>query len=308
MTESEPMPNSDFTILDLEFQGLKNVIAAFLIETSDGVVLVESGPHSCWPTLVKSLKRYGLKPEDIKHVLLTHIHLDHAGAAWALARTGARIHVHPAGLKHMHDPSRLMASARRIYTDQMDSLWGEMHPIPLTQLIEIEDAQALKIGNTNFMAHHTPGHAIHHIAWQMEDILFTGDVAGIRIGNGVISPPCPPPEFDLEAWKSSINRMRALPVEQLVLTHFGPVADKNSHLDDLELALDQWVNFFYQQPDLENQASLVVGFSTFIHQEFYDDRMDSTLEAQYDKANPPWMSVAGITRYLNKKRERGELE
>jgi glyoxylase-like metal-dependent hydrolase (beta-lactamase superfamily II) len=296
------MTAQPYHILDLHYQGLPDVIAVFLIPTSDGPVLVESGPHSCWPALVSALARHGFAPEDIRHVLLTHIHLDHAGAAWALARAGATIHVHPAGLPHLLDPSRLMDSARRIYQDQMDVLWGEMHPIPAHQVLPAGDQMALQIGDIRFIAHHTPGHAIHHIAWQMADRLFTGDVAGIHIGSGPVAPPCPPPEFDLEAWLTSIQHIRSLPLRELILTHYGAVHDIAAHLDDLESALRQWVAFFETQEDLTPGDDLTARFLDFIHREFYPPEMGPLLRDQYDKANPPWMSVAGITRYLRRKR------
>jgi len=296
------MPTPPYHILDLHFQGLPDVIAAFLIPTSEGPVLVESGPHSCWPALQTALASHGLVPEDIRHVLLTHIHLDHAGAAWALARAGATIHVHPAGLPHLLDPTRLMDSARRIYQDQMDAMWGEMHSIPAQQVLPAGDQMALQIGDIRFIAHHTPGHAIHHIAWQMADRLFCGDVAGIHIGSGLVAPPCPPPEFDLEAWLFSIQRIRSLPLRELVLTHYGAVQEITAHLDALTAALHQWVAFFEAQEDLTASDELTAGFVDFIHREFYPPDMGPELRNQYDKANPPWMSVAGITRYLRRRR------
>ncbi|MBP6183450.1 MAG: MBL fold metallo-hydrolase [Saprospiraceae bacterium] len=300
------MSRKPYHIIDLGFQGLPEVIAAFLLETTAGYVLVESGPHSCWPTLTRSLDHLGIKLKDIQHVLLTHIHLDHAGAAWALAEHGATIHVHPAGVDHLHDPSRLIASAKRIYLEQMDKLWGEMKAIPLKQLNSVFHQQVISIGEKTFVAHHTPGHAIHHIAWQLDEVLFTGDVAGICIGDGLVSPPCPPPEFDLESWKHTIQLMRELPVEELVLTHFGPVKNKRNHLQMLEAALEQWVNFFTRQEVQVDLPTLTDQFITYIHQDFYEKGMDSIHRDQYDKANPPWMSVVGITRYLQKMKKESK--
>lgn len=295
------MPSKTYHLLDLNFQGIPEVIGAYLIPTEEGYILIESGPHSCWSSLVSELEKLGLHPSDIKHVFLTHIHLDHAGAAWALAEAGAQVYVHPAGRDHLIDPSKLMASATRIYGDAMHSLWGEMHPINPEQIYAVEDQATYTLGSVKLQAHHTPGHAVHHIAWQMDDLLFCGDVGGIHISNGVVSPPCPPPEFNREDWLASIEIIRKLPVTTLVLTHFGEVTEKNTHLNTLELALHQWVAFFEGLRDFSDQSELTTSFLNYIHQSFYPPEMDATLREKYDRANPPWMSVAGITRYLRKK-------
>ncbi len=290
-----------YKIIDLHFQGLPHVIGSFLIDLGKGWALVESGPHSCWPHLVDGLKAHHLTPADIDHVLLTHIHLDHAGAAWALAREGATIHVHPAGARHIIDPEKLVASAKRIYQDKMDILWGDIQPIPASRVHVVEDGEQLVLGDKTLIAHHTPGHAVHHIAWQCESILFTGDVGGIHIQNGLVAPPCPPPEFQLEDWLSSIKKIRNLQVDELVLTHFGPVRNIGDHLDELEKSLAQWVSYFESKPSLEDLSVLTREFMAYIHQDFYPAEMPGSLQDQYDLANPPWMSVAGIVRYLNKR-------
>ncbi len=292
-----------YKIIDLQFQGMPHVIGSFLIDLGGSWALVESGPHSCWPHLVNGLKEHDLTPADIDHVLLTHIHLDHAGAAWALAREGATIHVHPAGAPHIIDPGKLVASAKRIYQDQMDTLWGDIQPIPESQVHIVQDGEQLLLGNQTFTAHHTPGHAVHHIAWQCETTLFTGDVGGIHIHNGLVAPPCPPPEFQWEDWMKSIQKIRGLNMDELVLTHFGPILNINTHLDELERSLAQWVAYFESKPSLDDLSALTEDFMTFIHKDFYPEEMPEALQDQYDLANPPWMSVAGITRYLKKRNQ-----
>ncbi len=292
-----------YEIIDLRFQGLPEVIGSFLIDLDGQWALIETGPYSCWPHLVSGLRKFGLTPGDIDHVLLTHIHLDHAGAAWALAQEGATIHVHPAGAPHIIHPEKLVASARRIYQDQMDILWGDIRPIPEGQIRTADHNDTLTLGNQTFIAHHTPGHAVHHIAWQLGHTLFTGDVAGIKIHNGLVSPPCPPPEFQREDWLASIWYMRSLNVEELVLTHFGSVTSISGHFDELETALEQWVHFIESSSGIENQDDLTTEFLKFIHNDFYPPDMSKPLQEQYDLANPPWMSVAGIRRYLKKKIE-----
>ena len=149
-------------IIDLKFLGLERAIAVFLVETSIGPILIETGPHSSLPKLKSGLSKLGYELKDIKHVLLTHIHLDHAGAAWAFAEQGAKIHLHPRGYRHLNEPSKLLESARRIYKDQMDSLWGSIKPIPEDNLLTVEDGEVLTFGDVSIKAMHTPGHAQHH--------------------------------------------------------------------------------------------------------------------------------------------------
>ncbi|NNF34145.1 MAG: MBL fold metallo-hydrolase, partial [Saprospiraceae bacterium] len=156
-------------ILDLQFKGLPHVIAAFLVETTAGPVLIETGPYSTFSNLVSEVNRVGYKLEDIQHVLLSHIHFDHAGASWALAEKGATLYLHPFGFRHMSDPSKLVQSATRIYGDEMDTLWGAMKPIPADKLKVCSHEEEVVIGDKTFIALHTPGHAKHHIAWQLNN-------------------------------------------------------------------------------------------------------------------------------------------
>ncbi|MEM6830383.1 MAG: MBL fold metallo-hydrolase, partial [Bacteroidota bacterium] len=181
-----------YHILDLQFQGYEHAIASFLIESEEGPILIETGPYSTFSHLEKGLAKYGYSASDVKHVLLSHIHFDHAGAAWAFARAGAKIHLHPFGLHHMHDPTKLVASASMIYGDKMDVLWGKMEGIASENLVAMEHEQRLSIGGEDFIPLHTPGHAKHHIAWQWGEAIFTGDLAGVKIDNGPVVPPCPP--------------------------------------------------------------------------------------------------------------------
>ncbi|MFM8362835.1 MAG: MBL fold metallo-hydrolase, partial [Haliscomenobacter sp.] len=230
-------------LLDLHFKGLPETIAAFLIETEAGPVLVETGPHSTFPALREGLARYGYAPSDVRAVFLTHIHLDHAGAAWALAEAGADIYVHPLGARHLLQPDRLLESARRIYGEEMDRLWGEMRALPAERLKTVAHGEAISVGAEVFTAWHTPGHAVHHIVWQWGDSAFTGDVAGVKIGQGILAPPCPPPDIQIEDWRASIALLRSLPLKTLYLTHYGPVFDIAAHLDTLEANLLSWAQW-----------------------------------------------------------------
>ena len=290
--------------IDLHFLNIPQAIAAFLVETSAGPVLVETGPHSTFDHLQKGIKAAGFAIEDIQHVLLTHIHFDHAGAAWALAQQGATVYLHPFGAKHLANPEKLVESARRIYQDDMDRLWGEMQPIAESKLHTPAHGEKIKIGNTTFTAWHTPGHAVHHIAWQMEDALFTGDVAGVKISDCIVEPPCPPPDINLEDWQASLSLIRSLPLKALYLTHFGEVKNIAAHLDELEQRLINWANWIrprWEKGDSVEQT--VPDFQQFVAGQLREKGADEQLIKQYDVANPSWMSVAGLMRYWKKKAE-----
>ncbi|MEM1137921.1 MAG: MBL fold metallo-hydrolase [Bacteroidota bacterium] len=287
--------------LDLNFQQIEEVIAAFLIETSEGLVLVESGPHTTYKNLENEIIKVGCKVDDIKHVLLTHIHLDHAGAAWALAEKGAEVHVHPVGYPHLANPTKLITSAKRIYLDDMERLWGEIHSIPENKLHAVVDNTKLEIGGKQFIAHYTPGHAIHHIAWQLDNVLFTGDVAGVKIGNSIVVPPCPPPDIHIEDWQHSISKIRAMKVDTLYLTHFGLVTDKLKHLAQLEEMLLSWA--FWIKPYFEREEHIqdvIPKFQDFVKDQLSSFGLDEIGIKKYEAANPSFMSVAGLMRYWKK--------
>jgi glyoxylase-like metal-dependent hydrolase (beta-lactamase superfamily II) len=296
----------DVKILDLHFLGLEKTISSFLIKTSEGPVLIETGPHSSIQSLEKGLKENGVEPEDVKHVFLTHIHLDHAGAAWYFAGHGARVYVHPFGVKHLADPSKLMESARRIYQDKMDYLWGQMHSIDESQLVAVDDEQTIEIGGVAIKALHTPGHAVHHIAWQINGTLFSGDVAGVKIENGPVVPPCPPPDINVENWKNSIERIKTAGVSQLYLTHFGVIKDIDKHLYDLESVLDEWAFWIKNQMEKGTDAeSMTPMFQKFVADGLRAQGLTGRQIEQYEAANPAWMSVAGLIRYWTKKKAAG---
>jgi glyoxylase-like metal-dependent hydrolase (beta-lactamase superfamily II) len=288
--------------IDLDFQGIKQVIAAFAIEHEDGLVLIESGPYSCWTRLKQGLHELGFEASDVTHLLLTHVHFDHAGAAWALAQVGAKVYVHPSGERHLADPDRLWNSAARIYGEAgMELLWGKMEGIPHEQLISCEDGQIVQAGNLSLIAHHSPGHAKHHIAWQLEDALFTGDVGGVRILGGPVEPPCPPPDIDAIAWRESISKLRSLAeVKHLYLTHFGlQESNVQEHWDTLEKRLEEWIAFVEQRPALSDEA-LITEFDRFVAS---TRSAYAGAEDAYALANPSSMSVSGIRRWISKRNQ-----
>lgn len=289
-------------IIDLNFQGIPSAIASYLIETEAGPVLIETGPYSTFHHLAQRLGVAGYRIEDIQHVFLTHIHLDHAGAAWAFAKKGAKIYVHPSGLAHLENPEKLMASARRIYQDDMDRLWGQMEPIPGNQLVAVEHEARFQIGANTLRALHTPGHAVHHIAWVLGDKIITGDVAGVKIGSGPVVPPCPPPDINIEDWERSIQILLAEAPKQLLLTHFGIVSDVEQHLSELKTELHAWANWIKPHYLQGNHPQKVTpAFQAFVQERLKKKGVNASGLKQYETANPSWMSVAGLMRYWHKK-------
>src|SRR5699024_10161713 len=296
------LPNIE--IIDLHFMKESEAIASFLIHSDDGLILIETGPETTFQTLTRSIEKTKHSWKDVKHVLLTHIHFDHAGAAWKFAENGAKIYVHPIGLPHLQNPERLWNSAKMIYKDQMETLWGTMKPIENSLLIPVKDGDNLHIGGLNFKVHYTPGHAIHHNAYQIGTSIFTGDVAGIHINHGAIQPPCPPPDIDLGLWKVSLQKLRDLHPEVLYLTHYGIVANPQEHLNKLEHELDDWANWMKPHYDKGTDADKIIPeFMAYTKQKLLDAGVSDSDISRYEKANPSWMSVSGLLRYWKLKEQ-----
>ncbi|WP_420317294.1 MBL fold metallo-hydrolase [Ekhidna sp.] len=288
--------------LDLHFQNYKHAIAAFLIETKEGPVLIESGPYSTFPSLEKGLSNHGYKIEDVKHLFLSHIHFDHAGAAWAFAEKGAKIYLHPFGYDHMHDPSKLVASATMIYGDQMDSLWGKMESIPKKYLQIVNHEEVIEVGGHSFRSLHTPGHAKHHIAWQWKDTIFTGDVAGVKIDGGPVVPPCPPPDINIEDWLHSIDLVLSKNPNKLALTHFGEEQNPNIHMHELKEIINDWAQWIKKKWEAGmSNDEITPEFMAYTSKQLKDRGVSDQGVLQYEAANPSWMSVAGLVRYWKKK-------
>lgn len=252
----------------------------------------------------------GWQWRNFQHVFLSHIHFDHAGAAWAFAEHGATVYVHPKGLPHLAAPEKLYNSARMIYGDDMDRLWGPMQPIPESQLVAPEHGATMIVGDVLFTAWYTPGHAVHHIAWEVcpagsnpatNGVVFTGDVAGVKIGGGPVMPPCPPPDIHVQDWQTSIQLLRNLPSERLYLTHYGAIEGKNDHLNALEKRLLAWAGWMKPYFDAQTPAeSIIPRFQTFVQAELLDEGVPPSDLERYEAANPAFMSVAGLLRYWKK--------
>lgn len=236
----------DLWVIDTMYQGEPGIIASYLLAGTNGMALVDVGSGASLDALLAGIQATGHDPRDISHILLTHIHLDHAGATGALLRRApnAHVYVHNLGAPHLINPEKLVASATRIYGDQMQKLWGEIVPVPPERLTAIDDGFEIVAGERLVRAYYTPGHAIHHVAFHdaRGGALFTGDAAGVRLeGSSYVRPPTPPPDLNLEDWSASISRMRALKPKALYLPHFGEVTgDLDAHFDALEAGLHAW--------------------------------------------------------------------
>jgi glyoxylase-like metal-dependent hydrolase (beta-lactamase superfamily II) len=294
--------------LDLNFQNFAGAIAVYLIPHAHGVLLVECGPGSTIAALQAGLKAHGLKTSDITDVLLTHIHLDHAGAAGWLARQGARIHVHPVGAPHLKNPDKLLSSAARIYGDSMQTLWGDFLPVPEDQLLTHQDGEIIEIEKLQFRAVDTPGHAYHHFAYIYHDVCFTGDIGGVRLGNARhLRLPMPPPEFNLELWRESIHKLQAAfdrgEFQSIAPTHFGVFNDPAWHLKAVEQALDGVEEWMIQvMPTEPSTDELKDMFMQWTQERSLHNGLEPNLLGPFEAANPSWMSAYGIHRYWHKVR------
>jgi glyoxylase-like metal-dependent hydrolase (beta-lactamase superfamily II) len=298
------MAHARVITLDLNFQGRAHAIASYLIRHADGAVLIESGPGSTLAGLQAGLASEGLSPRDVTHVLLTHIHLDHAGAAGWLAGQGAQIYVHPVGAPHLLHPEKLLASAARIYGDRMESLWGEFLPVPEENLVIPQDEETIEIGNLRLTPINTPGHAEHHYAYLFEDMCFSGDVGGVRIpGYPYLRVPMPPPELHLERWHGSIARLRRLNFKKIAPTHFGMFDDVPWHLNELEKGLthaSRWLEEI--MPSGPSIEQLRQKYTDWIEEEGKAMGLDESVVRAYELANPLGMSADGLMRYWKKVR------
>jgi glyoxylase-like metal-dependent hydrolase (beta-lactamase superfamily II) len=276
--------------LDLHHQGAERVIGVYVLDTEDGPALFDCGPTTSVAALKGRLAEVGLALTDLRHLLLSHIHLDHAGAAGVLVREhpGLQVHVSEIGAPHLIDPSRLERSARRLYGDEFETLWGELAPVP-EENVHVVGERVL-----GFECFPTPGHASHHVSYLAGDgTLYAGDAAGVRILPGrYISPVAPPPDVDLEAWERTIDEIERRAPQRLALIHFGVVESPHDHLRRLRRELRVWGQRVRQGMSEEQ----------FIEAALADlSEVDGEENAPYyERAAPFWQSHAGLKRYWEK--------
>ena len=274
--------------IDLFHQGNARTIAAYVVDTDDGPALFDCGPTTTVSALKDGLTQHGLELTDVRHLLLSHIHLDHAGATGVLVREHPELQVHVSGIgaPHLVDPARLERSARRLYGDSFDTLWGELAPVPEANVHVVGD------GVLGLDCFPTPGHASHHVSYLDRDgTLYAGDAAGVRIQPGrAVIPPTPPPEFDLETWQQTLEEVERRSPERLALVHFGVAEDVRRHLAELRLELYEWA-------DVVRGGAGAEEFVAYVQTELRDAGEDA---AYYDLAMPLWQSYQGLTRWVEK--------
>ena len=296
----------DIHTLDLNFMGRSQLIASFLIPCSEGgFVLLETGPASTLEALETEINGAGFEFGDLKGIFLTHVHLDHSAGAGSLAvRTGAPVFVHPEGAPHLIEPSeKLLPSAKRLYGDMMVPLWGTVEPVPKELVVVVQDGDTVELDGLEIGAHFTPGHANHHIAWQIGRAVATGDVGGVRFpGATHVLPPMPPPDIDVDLWFQSIERIRAVEPELLLLTHFGAIDDVDRHLDELEGRLSKWLDITERTLEAGGDSAAVA--SAILQMDEVDVAealvSDSALE-RYRKLCPMDTNSSGLERYCRKR-------
>jgi glyoxylase-like metal-dependent hydrolase (beta-lactamase superfamily II) len=297
--------------IDLNYLGIPGAIAAYLIIGDDGPILIETGPASTLESLRKGVVDCGFQLNDIRHALVTHIHLDHAGAAGHLAQHGTQIYVHEFGAKHLIDPSKLIESATRIYGDQMDRLWGRMIAIPAERVTPVHDGDVINVGGLQLRALETPGHARHHHAFSLGDICFTGDIAGITLPTSIVPEPphgkfvaipTPPPEFDPHAWITSIDRLLREKFAAIYPTHFGIRRNVKPHFERTKSLVVESAEFVRERMEYGHDRNRILReYIEWNRQMAAAESVSDRDFAMYASTNLLTMNIDGIIRYWQKR-------
>ena len=293
--------------IDLNFVGKPEIIATAILHGPDGISLVDPGPSTTLTRLRAELGRKGYSMMDVREILITHIHLDHAGVTGALLKENPAISVfvHERGAPHMADPSKLLVSAGRLYGEDMGPLWGEVLPVPASALRPLAGGETVKAGGRELEVAYTPGHASHHVSYfdRASRIAFVGDTAGIRRGSGAyVMPPTPPPDIDLEAWAASEAKILSWDPDTLFLTHFGPFHSVRMHFQELKDNTQAWSRIVRRllADESRDEASRQ---AAFVDEAMRALRRAVTAEEaeQYSRAGRLDYSWQGLSRYWRKR-------
>ena len=291
--------------IDLLFGGRPGVIGTGVLRGPGGAVLVDPGPTASLPTLELGLQRQGLQFSDVSHILLTHIHLDHAGATGSIVRRHPRmtVLVHESGAPHMVSPSRLIESATRLFGAAVMESFGDMVAVPLANLQPLRGGERVSVAGADIDVAHTPGHASHHVSYfdRSSGVAFVGDAAGVCLDGGDVVAPTPPPDIDVEGWHESVARIRAWMPRVLYLTHFGEVEAVEEHLDALSRNLSaqaRVVRDLLAAPGTD--AERVQGFAAYMRSTLA--RRMSEAQVQAYESVVPWRVLwLGLARYWSKR-------
>lgn len=293
-------------IVDLRFLGHPGVVAAFLLQGNGEAALIEVGPSSTLDTLLAAVDAARIPRQSVRHLLVTHIHLDHAGAAGLLlqALPQATLYAHEIGVPHLIDPSKLIASASRIYGALMQPLWGEIVPVPVDRVVALKDNDIVQAAGHRFQSLYTPGHAQHHLAYRDlgTGAIYTGDVGGVRMPPCTyVRPPTPPPDLDLDAWDRSLDLLASFDAPMFYATHFGRCDDTHAHLEDLRTRLRAWERLVLSGMQAGRDHTAI----TLSLQQSGDDEIaragGPALLERYEMASGYSMNVSGYERYLRKR-------
>ena len=289
-------------IIDTLQLGRPGVIGVIALETRDGVVVFDTGPESTFQNVVAGLDKVGIRARDVRHVFLSHIHFDHAGAAFRFAAAGATVYVHPRGAPHLIDPTRLRESATRIFGDNMKRLWGEISAVPESNVRILQDNDTVPVGEFEIKAIETPGHASHHHVYHWNDVLFGGDVAGVRIRGGPPIPPFVPPELHVESWLTSLGKIAATNPKTIYLPHFGEVTDSiQEHLNAMADRVRRWSGWFQKKIGAgTSEDQLTEQFAAYEHDDLAQGGASQQEIEDYEMADPSYMAVPAAIRYWHK--------
>ena len=300
-----PVLSHGLSYIDLKFLGRPHAIASAIVQSAAGVAIVDPGPTTCLATLELGLQHQGIGWDDVRHILLTHIHLDHAGATGTIVRAHPHVtvFVHERGAPHVADPQKLIDSATRLYGDDMSRLWGEIAPVPPQNLMTLAGGERVDAGGRMFEVAYTPGHASHHVSYldRSSGIAFVGDTAGVCIDGGYVLPPTPPPDIDVEKWRASLDALEAWSPDTIFLTHFGPIGSVRPHLETLWQNLQEmarWVRHTLDEPGSDEERSRA--FADRLRQDMRR-QMNEVQIAAYPVAAPFELLWLGLARYWRKK-------
>ncbi|MBE3559226.1 MAG: MBL fold metallo-hydrolase [Ktedonobacteraceae bacterium] len=293
--------------VSLPFQGEPGIIGSYLLTGENEIAIIDPGPGSTYEALLASLHEAGLTPEDVTHLVVTHVHLDHAGATGTLLHhmPRATVYLHSRGAPHLADTSKLVASAKRIYGENMQQLWGNIESVPQERMHIVEDGDVLRIAGKRLEVHYAPGHASHHVIFfdVHSGELFAGDTAGVRLQDiDYVRPPTPPPDLDLEAWFATIDKIKRLRPDVLYLGHFGPTRNVDLHLTRLREKLITWGEFILNAMRAgKNEQEIIEQLKAHFDPELKTITRDEKALKRYEIATNYAMTVQGYMRYWNKK-------